>query len=56
MTDATVRCPWCSAPMPPGAHESCPTCGATLTGPAGGDLATMIAEAFAHLAEAFAED
>ncbi len=35
MTDATPRCPWCSAELPPGAHESCPSCGATLLGPAG---------------------
>jgi hypothetical protein len=35
MTDATPRCPWCSAALPPGAHESCPSCGATLTNPTG---------------------
>lgn len=37
MTDATAHCPWCSAPLPPGAHESCPSCGATLSGPTGGE-------------------
>jgi hypothetical protein len=35
MTDATPRCPWCSAELPPGVHESCPSCGATLLSPAG---------------------
>ena len=35
MTDATPRCPWCSAALPPGAHESCPSCGATLNSPTG---------------------
>jgi hypothetical protein len=34
MTDASPRCPWCSAPLPPGDHESCPSCSATLTNPA----------------------
>lgn len=24
------RCPWCSAPLPPGVGENCPSCGATL--------------------------
>jgi hypothetical protein len=37
MTDATPRCPWCSAALPPGAHESCPSCGATLTNPTGAE-------------------
>jgi hypothetical protein len=35
MTEATPRCPWCSAELPPGAHETCPSCGATLLSPAG---------------------
>lgn len=32
-TDATAldRCPWCSAPLPDPAAETCPSCGATLT-------------------------
>ncbi len=37
MTDATPRCPWCSAELPAGAHETCPSCGATLTSPGGGE-------------------
>ena len=31
----TPRCPWCSAALPPGAHEPCPSCGATLNSPTG---------------------
>jgi hypothetical protein len=37
MTDASPRCPWCSAPLPPGDHESCPSCSATLNNPAGAE-------------------
>jgi hypothetical protein len=27
------RCPWCSAALPPGVGENCPSCGATLASP-----------------------
>lgn len=38
-TDATAldRCPWCSAPLPDPAAETCPSCGATLTSAAPAD-------------------
>ncbi len=30
-TDIVPRCPWCSARLPPGTGDTCPSCGATLT-------------------------
>lgn len=38
-TDATAldRCPWCSAPLPDPAAETCPSCGATLASAAPAD-------------------
>jgi hypothetical protein len=37
MTDPTPHCPWCSAPLPAGVHETCPSCGATLTSATGAE-------------------
>ena len=37
MTDQTPRCPWCSAQLPAGSPEACPSCGATLTSPTGAE-------------------
>ena len=37
MTDPTPRCPWCSAELPAGDLESCPSCKATLSSPSGAE-------------------
>ena len=37
MTDQTPRCPWCSAQLPAGSPEACPSCGAILTSPSGAE-------------------
>jgi hypothetical protein len=37
MTGSPLRCPWCSAELPAALPESCPSCGANLSGPPGGE-------------------
>lgn len=37
MTDPTPRCPWCSAELPAGDLETCPSCQATLSSPSGAE-------------------
>lgn len=37
MSGSEARCPWCSAPLPEGAAEQCPSCGAQLVTASGAD-------------------
>jgi hypothetical protein len=37
MNGPITRCPWCSAPLPEGDHDACPSCHATLTAAPGAE-------------------
>jgi hypothetical protein len=37
MTEEAQRCPWCSAELPAGAVDACPSCGAHLTSTSGSE-------------------